>query len=467
MARGSIVLALGAALTAALLVWLLFREGSSPRRDDGSAVNDDFAARLNALESRLAALERESAFADTAAPGSRPSDPALPREPVVKPHARPASSGDRPALDARWFLERYVAAHEQGSGGTEYFRLGVEAYAIELLDELAALLLDTARPLALRSELVRMLSHPRFRGNSSVIETLLAGLRASSSELADRLVQGLKQVGTESTAGAIAEFIWSLPRTVQVSALDAIARLSGARCNETMARLLRSAPSDELKKAILNYLDNRDPAAALDAFRYLSGDPSQAARLAAAQRIGAFRDEPIRSLVVEWLGFERDPDVRRALGAAQQKSSQPADWSAKKAVGPPDVDNPAMDHVNAWASAQADMGEQWLEVAFANPVKASQVRIFEVCSAGAVVAIHAIEPSGTSHVVWSGDDPLGSPGVFEAGFPLTAYLVKRVRIVLDTNRTKGWNEIDAVELVGPAGGQWAADAAASSTYGAQ
>jgi hypothetical protein len=35
---------------------------------------------------------------------------------------------------------------------------------------------------------------------------------------------------------------------------------------------------------------------------------------------------------------------------------------------------------------------------------------------------------------------------------------------MDTKRGKGWNEIDAVELIGQDGSAWATDAAASSTY---
>ena len=38
-------------------------------------------------------------------------------------------------------------------------------------------------------------------------------------------------------------------------------------------------------------------------------------------------------------------------------------------------------------------------------------------------------------------------------------------MTLDTNRAPGWNEIDAVELLGPGGRQWASDARASSNYG--
>ena len=66
--------------------------------------------------------------------------------------------------------------------------------------------------------------------------------------------------------------------------------------------------------------------------------------------------------------------------------------------------------------------------------------------------------------MWTGIDPTAVPSVFEVTFAITNYNVKRVRIVLDTNRTPNWNEIDAVELVGPEGRAWASDASASSSY---
>ena len=58
-----------------------------------------------------------------------------------------------------------------------------------------------------------------------------------------------------------------------------------------------------------------------------------------------------------------------------------------------------------------------------------------------------------------------SAGPLTIEFPTTAYAVTAVRIVLDTTRSPGWNEIDAVELVGPQGRAWASEARASSTYG--
>jgi hypothetical protein len=57
------------------------------------------------------------------------------------------------------------------------------------------------------------------------------------------------------------------------------------------------------------------------------------------------------------------------------------------------------------------------------------------------------------------------PGVFDVKFPATSFPTARIRIVLDTDRSTGWNEIDAVELTGPDGRSWAQSATASSTYG--
>ena len=54
----------------------------------------------------------------------------------------------------------------------------------------------------------------------------------------------------------------------------------------------------------------------------------------------------------------------------------------------------------------------------------------------------------------------------ERVFPVSgAISASGVRVYLDTQRVPGWNEIDAVELVGRDGSrQWAAHARASSSF---
>ena len=78
---------------------------------------------------------------------------------------------------------------------------------------------------------------------------------------------------------------------------------------------------------------SRDLDSALEAFRWLSAQ-AQPVRLKAANKIDNYRSEALRAFVAEWLGFERDEEVRKALGAATQKMQQSGNWSAKKAIGP-------------------------------------------------------------------------------------------------------------------------------------
>ena len=110
------------------------------------------------------------------------------------------------------------------------------------------------------------------------------------------------------------------------------------------------------------------------------------------------------------------------------------------------------------------MGMQWLELGYRQPRRVDAIRIFEVNSAGAIVAIETVDEKGTGRTVWKGKDPLTKPGTFVVKIRRTHYRVKLVRLVLDTNRARGWNEIDAVEILGPDGRAWADSATASSSF---
>ena len=124
-------------------------------------------------------------------------------------------------------------------------------------------------------------------------------------------------------------------------------------------------------------------------------------------------------------------------------------------------------HVRDGPCAQRpDGGGEWLLLAYDPPVRAFGLRVHEVLSPGAVARVTLIDEAGVAHVAWEGVDPTTKPGVFQLDFPATDYAVRQVRLDLDTSRRKGWNEIDAVGLVGQAGISWAKTASASSYYGA-
>ena len=126
-------------------------------------------------------------------------------------------------------------------------------------------------------------------------------------------------------------------------------------------------------------------------------------------------------------------------------------YTAHMATGAPNVDKYS-DNGNAWATATPDKGIEWLEVVFANPVHATQIRIRQNYAPGAIIKVELVAENGSKYTVWEGvDDQQHAPGTiagFDRSFARTADKVKNARITLATNAVPGWNEIDAVQLLG-------------------
>jgi hypothetical protein len=137
-----------------------------------------------------------------------------------------------------------------------------------------------------------------------------------------------------------------------------------------------------------------------------------------------------------------------ASSAAASSEYGPDSWSASQATGEPDTPDYG-DFATAWAPVGSDVGPQWLEVGFDTPVRPMEVVIWETSGAGFVTLVEALdERSGDWVVLWEGSD--GSPG-FVAGFspPLesTDVVTDTIRVTIDSD-VPGWNEIDAVGLLG-------------------
>lgn len=153
-----------------------------------------------------------------------------------------------------------------------------------------------------------------------------------------------------------------------------------------------------------------------------------------------------------------DEEERRRLKA--QKHA----WSPGQAVGAPDTAQ-AGDRPTAWASLEPDGGMEWLQTQYAQPVEVAQVRVRETYNPGAVVKITGVTQAGAEVVLWQGNEPILPAPADQVFNVRPGVVVDRVRVHLDTGKVPGWNEIDAVELVGKDGTrQWANDATASSTY---
>jgi hypothetical protein len=148
---------------------------------------------------------------------------------------------------------------------------------------------------------------------------------------------------------------------------------------------------------------------------------------------------------------ETPGDVGGQFAIEAEATSQFGDdgYAPVQATGSPNV-LVASDNPLAWASKDPDAGEETLTLVYEHVVTPTGVRIFESYNPGAVVRIEAFDLDEEEWVVlWEGqeltDEPLRtfSPALDEAEFQ-----TDQLRLTLDTAAVGGWNEIDAVELLG-------------------
>ncbi|HZL27868.1 MAG TPA: hypothetical protein VFC39_15180 [Acidobacteriaceae bacterium] len=149
--------------------------------------------------------------------------------------------------------------------------------------------------------------------------------------------------------------------------------------------------------------------------------------------------------------IKNDPQGQWASGATASSSYGDAKeqerYSPWQATGVPNVDQES-DNAAAWTSKTADAGMEWLDLTFPNAVHATGLRVRESDGAGAIVRVEMFDDSGAVHNLWTGTDPTKGLNYFVLTFPKTTYKTNHVKIMLATNMVQGWNEIDAVQLLG-------------------
>ena len=101
---------------------------------------------------------------------------------------------------------------------------------------------------------------------------------------------------------------------------------------------------------------------------------------------------------------------------------------------------------NAWRSSSEDMGEQWLELTYAEEMEIGYVGILESYNPGFVTRIEGYDDLDQPVTIWSGTDDASCGGYLVAVID-PPFTTDRIRIYCDTD-VPGWNEIDAVELIG-------------------
>ena len=160
---------------------------------------------------------------------------------------------------------------------------------------------------------------------------------------------------------------------------------------------------------------------------------------------------------------EYDPTVSPPEPEPDTNAPPKRSWGPEQVLGPPDSERDG-DAATAWTPMEADAGPEWLAVGFDRAVELSQVRIRENFNAGAITKV-TTTINGAEFVLWEGKSARGkAPRDFVVPV-VPGVQANSVIVHLDTKRVSGWNEIDAVELVGRDGSrQWATSANASHSY---
>jgi len=126
-------------------------------------------------------------------------------------------------------------------------------------------------------------------------------------------------------------------------------------------------------------------------------------------------------------------------------------YNALQATGAPNVETYS-DNPSAWCHSGVNSDLEWLEVGFAKPVLATELRVRQNHTPGTIARVEAFAADGRAQVLWEGVDPNTYPPRqiewFVLRFPATPFLVQRVKLTLNIALTPGWKQIDAVQLVG-------------------
>lgn len=135
-----------------------------------------------------------------------------------------------------------------------------------------------------------------------------------------------------------------------------------------------------------------------------------------------------------------------ASDASASSEYTPTDWSAKQMIGPPDSLEGG-DARTAWAAKEADAGTEWLRLKYPMTVRIASIRIHENYVPGGVAAVDVVAADGSLRRVWEGNDP-GGPAPVWFEIDLEGAIGREIVVTLDTRKNPGWEEIDAVELIG-------------------
>jgi hypothetical protein len=200
------------------------------------------------------------------------------------------------------------------------------------------------------------------------------------------------------------------------------------------------------------YLANNDPCALPKGAGTLNAEAQAIlARHAVACRDvenGRMTLEEYRALDAPPPAVEPVPQVEWASSVRAVSSEYAQDrWSAREALGPPDVYPRSGDEPHAWASRDPDAPFEFIEVGFATPRRVHGIQVVETYSPGAITEVEILTASGARKIVYQQPRVDAAPNAAQIStfeFACSEEPIIGARVTLASGQVPGWNEIDAI-----------------------
>lgn len=142
--------------------------------------------------------------------------------------------------------------------------------------------------------------------------------------------------------------------------------------------------------------------------------------------------------------------IQWASGAKASSQYRQDRWTPEHMTGKPDVYPKYGDYDKAWTAAYSDSGEEWVELFYDEAVYVQRIDVYETHNPGAIFRTEIIDETGRTYVIWEGTAQAApqESRIFSIDNIKVDLPARRVRLVLRTDKVPGFNEIDAVCLIG-------------------
>ncbi len=152
-----------------------------------------------------------------------------------------------------------------------------------------------------------------------------------------------------------------------------------------------------------------------------------------------------------WGAAQQVQWASRVIGFSSEyvSAKTPRQYNAQQILGKPSKLPTIGNSVCAWSpSAEASASGEWIKVGYAKPMRIKQIAVAENFNAGSIARIYGYDATDKEYLLYTNTkDTTYVPGrMLSIYLKETAFPVSALKIILNTRRIGGWNQLDAVAI---------------------